>query len=210
MQNVFHHNSSGDKAFTGELLSREVLRAISLHPIKQSQYQYRVHNFFNQRRILDLRHRQLELKRSSFAIKRQLIEFEATNLSKTTTTTTTTTSSHQLDDAAIMNAEVESEFESIVFNRAENLSTHLLANRFKVESSLAWMRAPRNRDHRFDYEFFTRSLFSPTYISPKRGLEGFWKKSLTDVVRQLMDDINKFSIERGRVIDFKDILYGYI
>ena len=55
MQHIFHHNSSGNSAFTNDLLSREVLRAISLHPVKQFKYQYRLHNFINQRKIIDLK-----------------------------------------------------------------------------------------------------------------------------------------------------------
>ena len=62
----------------------------------------------------------------------------------------------------------------------------------------------------YDFDFFTRSLFSSTYISPKRGLEGYWRNSLLDSVRQIMEEINRNSIERGRIIDFKDILYGYV
>lgn len=166
MQNIFHHNSSGNRAFTGDLLSSEVLRAISLHPIKHSQYQYHMHNFFTQRRIMDLRQRQFELKRNVFKLKSQLD------------------------------------------NRTSSSLAAAAINRFYLEPSLLPQSSPADRMHRHDFEFFTRSLFSPGYINPKRGLEGFWKRALTDTVRQLMDEINKNSIERGRVIDFKDVLYG--
>lgn len=209
MQNIFHHNSSGNQAYSGELLSREVLRAVSLHPIKRSKYQYRVHNFFNQRKIHDLRHRKLELRRRTFELKRDLLTIES---NRTTTTTTTTTTKLMMEDRDEKPIEVEEGvFESVIFNRrSENLSLDLLSNRFDLRPTLNWQRAPvKKRQHRHDFEFFTRSLFSPGFISPKRGLEGFWKKALAETVRQLMDDINKNSIERGRIIDFKDILYGY-
>lgn len=45
MQNIFHHSSSGRTAFTGPLKSREVHRAITLHPIKEHAYMYRLNNF---------------------------------------------------------------------------------------------------------------------------------------------------------------------
>lgn len=45
MQNIFHHSSSGRTAFTGPLKSREVHRAITLHPIKEHAHMYRLNNF---------------------------------------------------------------------------------------------------------------------------------------------------------------------
>lgn len=189
MQHIFHHNSSGLNAFTGELLSREVLKAISLHPIKRYEYQYRLHNFLNMRKIVDLKQRYLELKREVYKLKVDLIKIENKTLTNP--------------------AEIESEFDTLIFNRNENLSKDLLSNRFNLEPSFSMLKCPNKREHRYDFDFFTRSLFSSTYISPKRGLEGFWKRALIDNVRQIMDDINLNSIEKGRVIDFKDILYGY-
>ena len=45
MQSILYHNSSGDLAFTGKLKSREVHRAISLHPVKNPPHMYRLHNY---------------------------------------------------------------------------------------------------------------------------------------------------------------------
>jgi len=45
MQTILYHNSSGRNAFTGNLKQKEVHRAITLHPIKQHQHMYRVHNY---------------------------------------------------------------------------------------------------------------------------------------------------------------------
>ena len=47
MQLIMYHNSSGREAFTKKLKSKEVHRAISLHPIKQHAYLYRLHNYMN-------------------------------------------------------------------------------------------------------------------------------------------------------------------
>lgn len=46
MQTIFHHNSSGDLAFTGKLKRREVNKAITLHPIKDFKHLYRLHVYF--------------------------------------------------------------------------------------------------------------------------------------------------------------------
>jgi chondroitin sulfate synthase len=45
MQTILYHNSSGRDAFTGNLKQKEVHRAITLHPVKQHQHMYRVHNY---------------------------------------------------------------------------------------------------------------------------------------------------------------------
>jgi chondroitin sulfate synthase len=170
MQHIFHHNSSGNDAYTRDLLSREVLRAISLHPIKQHQYQYHMKNFLNQRKLIDLRQSLLRIYRDIFSLHHQLSTNEDT-----------------YDDDEID-----------------------YRNRFSYHPSFSILRTPRTRSKRHDYSFFTRSLFSSSYISPKRGLESYWKRSIGDLVRQVMDDINRNSIQRGRVIDFKDVLYGYM
>jgi chondroitin sulfate synthase len=171
MQHIFHHNSSGNSAFTNDLLSREVLRAISLHPVKQFKYQYRLHNFINQRKIIDL-------KQKSFLIEREIYELT----------------------------------KKILQNSSINTNEHTIQDRFKLAPKLIKIRKTTSSERRqnYDFDFFTRSLFASTYISPKRGLEGYWRNSLLDSVRQIMDEINRNSIERGRIIDFKDILYGYV
>ena len=84
MQHIFHHNSSGNNAYTGDLLSREVLRAISLHPIKISNYQYRLHNFMNLRQIIDLRQRSLLLKREVFKLKTEILNAELNSIANNT------------------------------------------------------------------------------------------------------------------------------
>lgn len=45
MQSILYHNSSGDLAFTGKLKSKEVHRAISMHPVKSPPHMYRLHNY---------------------------------------------------------------------------------------------------------------------------------------------------------------------
>jgi hypothetical protein len=204
MQQIFHHNSSGNTAFTGDLLSREVLRATSLHPIKQHEYQYRLHNFLNMRKIIDLRQRALELKRKVFKLKRELLQIgDSSSLP---------TGASVEAQAAPDNIEIYSDFENLILKKSENLSLDALANRFSIEPSYFNLRTKdlaSSRRNEYDFDFFTRSMFSSTYISPKRGLEGYWRRSLVDSVRQIMEDINANSKERGRIIDFKDVLYGY-
>ncbi len=78
------------------------------------------------------------------------------------------------------------------------------------EFSLNDAKSPIRRLDRSNYDFFTRSLFSSTYISPKRRLEGYWQQSVVENLRQIMDKINQDSISKGRLIDYKDTLYAVL
>ncbi|KAL1139748.1 hypothetical protein AAG570_006725 [Ranatra chinensis] len=59
------------------------------------------------------------------------------------------------------------------------------------------------------WEFIQRALYSASDFNPKRRLEAPLREGLEDVIREVMDLINMYSKQRGRVIDFKEILYGY-
>lgn len=45
MQSIFHHNSSGSRAFSGNLKNSEVHNAITLHPVKKPAFMYRLHAY---------------------------------------------------------------------------------------------------------------------------------------------------------------------
>jgi chondroitin sulfate synthase len=45
MQVILYHNQSGQAAFSGDLKQKEVHRAITLHPVKQPQYMYRLDKY---------------------------------------------------------------------------------------------------------------------------------------------------------------------
>lgn len=173
MQHIFHHNSSGNDVFTGNLLTPENMRATSLHPIKKPKYLYRMHNFFNHRKILDLRQQFFNLERTVFKLKNDL----ALNTSS---------------------PEVTPELKALL------KSTEPVVNeRFLSKPSVNDAMNPARPQDRHDFDFFTRSLFASTYISPKRRLEGYWQASIFENLRQIMNDINSNAIERGRIIDYK-------
>lgn len=171
MQHIFYHNSSGSKAYTKDLLATDVLNAISLHPIKKPKYLYSLHNFINQRRIVDLRQNYLGLERQVFKLKSELYS----------------------------SVEKRSGDLEMFLNSCQSL----LADRFLTKPSLKDAKDSLKLKDRTDFDFFTRSLFSSTYVSPKRGLEGFWTASIKENIRQIMQEINHNSIDRGRIIDFK-------
>lgn len=68
---------------------------------------------------------------------------------------------------------------------------------------------PRDFSEVILWDFFTKVIFSTDNSNPKRRIETPLKTALDDVVTQTMEMINKYSQQRGRIIEFKEILYGY-
>ena len=68
---------------------------------------------------------------------------------------------------------------------------------------------PTERKDVISWEFISKYLYSATHGNPKRGLEPNIKTALNDIMMQVMQIINRNARQRGRTIDFKEILYGY-
>ncbi|XP_067251840.1 chondroitin sulfate synthase 3 isoform X2 [Chanodichthys erythropterus] len=70
---------------------------------------------------------------------------------------------------------------------------------------------PTEREDVIEWDFFTgRHLFSTSKKQmPRQGLGNLVRSALEDTVLQVMEMINENSKTRGRVIDFKEIQYGY-
>ncbi|KAK2727778.1 hypothetical protein QYM36_008312 [Artemia franciscana] len=172
MQLIMYHNSSGREAFTKKLKSKEVHRAISLHPIKQHAYLYRLHNYMNGLKIEDAMLDSLKLRREVRFIEDELWKKYKININD------------------------------------ENYIDNLELKRLSFDPSLTKFK-PINETMMIPWDFTSRTLFSVAQLNPRRKLEGALKESMDDIVREVMESINKVSKERGRIIDFKDYLYGY-
>lgn len=72
MQSILHHNSSGRYAFTGNLKSKEIHSAITLHPIKKAPLMYRLHSYMQGLRAQELRQEALSLHRDIAQMKKLL------------------------------------------------------------------------------------------------------------------------------------------
>ncbi|CAN8005511.1 unnamed protein product [Ixodes hexagonus] len=59
------------------------------------------------------------------------------------------------------------------------------------------------------WDFFSKSLYSDQVTNPRRRMETFHEVSINNVISDLMELTNRYSKQRGRVIEFKDVLYGY-
>ncbi len=69
---------------------------------------------------------------------------------------------------------------------------------------------PQSREDLLSWEFLTgKSVFSHLNFNPKHGVDGAQRVALEDIMMQVMQMINKNARQRGRTIDFKEILYGY-
>lgn len=72
MQSILHHNSSGVNAFTGNLKSKEIHNAITLHPVKKAPLMYRLHSYMQGLRAQELRQDTLSLHRDISRMKNYL------------------------------------------------------------------------------------------------------------------------------------------
>ena len=64
MRNLFFHEHTGNGSmFYGDLNTKAINDAITLHPIKQPAYMYRLHSHFMNERIQDLQHEAVKLQR---------------------------------------------------------------------------------------------------------------------------------------------------
>lgn len=188
MQSILHHNSSGYNAFTGNLKSKEVHNAITLHPVKRAPLMYRLHTYMQGLRAQELRqetlylHRDIALMKSILMSKSDGIDyalkFDGSDLS--------IFPSNEPDDVNFLGDH-------------EILSAKPHLNKFQANT----------RDELLTWDFISRSLYSAEQTNPKRKIDSAMHEGLNDVIVEVMDYINNFSRQRGRIIDFKEILYGY-
>ncbi|XP_013192040.1 chondroitin sulfate synthase 1 [Amyelois transitella] len=185
MQMILHHNSSGEAAYTGRLKKREVHRAITLHPVKDHRQMYRLHSYFKNLRIQELRERSVDLHRDIAASMRELSvpedEVEDYVLP---------------GDVPLFPAKLG---ERGYLGNNKILGAPLDMNRYK----------PSTLDDIVPFDFISKSIYSVSHNNPKRRIESPLKEALDDVIREVMEIINAPSRQRGRIIDFNELLYGY-
>lgn len=64
-------------------------------------------------------------------------------------------------------------------------------------------------DDLIEWDFLAKSIYSTSHANPKRKMESSLREGLDDVIREVMENINVYSRQRGRVIEFRELLYGY-
>lgn len=187
MQTILYHNSSGRDAFTGNLKQKEVHRAITLHPVKQHTHMYRIHNYMKGLELQEIHQKKILLHRDVRSM---------------------------IDQLNSVHPRPSNEF------RLTSDSKQLFASRpgspnYLGDPDLLGLPAglnkyrPRKVADVIKWDFISKAWYSDTDANPRRRIDSYTKEGLDDVVREVMDLINKFSKQRGRVIDFKEIFYGY-
>ncbi|XP_025196445.1 chondroitin sulfate synthase 1-like [Melanaphis sacchari] len=187
MQTILYHNSSGRDAFTGKLKQKEVHRAITLHPVKQHSHMYRIHNYMKGLELQEIHQKKILLYRDVRSMMNQL------------------NSTHpQSSKEFRLTGDTKQLFSSRPGSPNYLGDPDLLG----LPPGLNKYR-PRKVADVIKWDFISKAWFSDTDANPRRRIDSYTKEGLDDVVREVMDLINKFSKQRGRVIDFKEIFYGY-
>ncbi|KAG5681987.1 hypothetical protein PVAND_011386 [Polypedilum vanderplanki] len=151
MQSIFHHNSTGNRAFSGSLKKKEVHSAITLHPIKRSPLMHRMYAYNLGLIATDLRQQSLYLHRD-IAQMISLLQIPKTNM---------------------------------------------------LARGVSLFSEKDNYNFLYDHDILASNA------NPKRKFEASIKEGLEDVIREIMENINVYSRQRGRVIEYREILYGY-
>jgi len=68
---------------------------------------------------------------------------------------------------------------------------------------------PGSTEDLLEWSFIARSLYSATSANPKQKIDSAMREGLEDVITEVMENINNYSRQRGRVIEFRELLYGY-
>ena len=164
MHSLFHHNHhEPNGSFTGPLKTDDIANAVTLHPLKNHTYQYRMYAHLGAMRSQELRHRTLRLHREI----------------------------HDMDQ--------------VLRDRPEFFSP----NRLGLVPSLLKYK-PQTRADVIPFEFMNaKSMFSQKTANPKPGLDVCQKEALEQLKREAMREINGNPRQRGRLIEFNLLLYGY-
>ncbi|KAH8269890.1 hypothetical protein KR044_000604 [Drosophila immigrans] len=184
MQYILRHNSSGRNAYTGKLKRKEIHNAITLHPIKQAPLMYRLHSYIQGLKAEELRQESLLLHRD---IKRMAKYLDVPDES--------TYMLPSVSPAAVPDAD----------NGKRHFEDH---NILGISPELNKF-VPASTADLLDWSFIARSLYSAGSANPKQKIDSAMREGLEDVITEVMENINYYSRQRGRVIEFRELLYGY-
>lgn len=183
MQSILHHNASGIMAFTGNLKNKEVHSAITLHPVKKPQVMYRLHVYMEGLKAQERRQEALFLHRD-IATMVELLHMDRSN-KFIAPGVLILPAGHLRDESLLGDAEVLGQSPKLKKFDAEDL------------------------EDLFDWNYISKNIYSAHHSNPKHRVETALREGLEDVIREIMSNINNFSRQRGRIIEFKDILYAY-
>lgn len=180
MQVIFYHNQSGNSAFTGDLKLKEIHQAITLHPVKHSENLYRLHKYFKGLKIQKNRHDSLNLQRD--------LLYSMTALG--------------------YNDRPTEGIPDILSPYDEQKRSLWNGTALEIPASIK-KRQPETLDNIGEWEFLANSLYSTSDLNPRRRYGTSLKEGLNDAILEVMELINHYSKQRGRLIEFKEMMYAY-
>lgn len=183
MQSILHHNASGKMAFTGNLKNKEVHSAITLHPVKQPPVMYRLQVYMEGLKAQEMRQGALLLHRDISSMV-DLLHMERSSKFIAPGVPILPVG-HMRNESLLSDADVLGESPKLK----------------KLE--------PGDFAELLEWNYISKSIYSAQCSNPKHRIDTALKEGLEDVIREIMENINNFSRQRGRIIDFKDILYAY-
>ncbi|CAH1118840.1 unnamed protein product [Phaedon cochleariae] len=185
MQVILYHNQSGPAAFSGDLKQKEVHKAITLHPVKQPQNMYRLHNYVKGLKIQQDQQDSILLHRD-IAMSMQELGYRISSL-----------------DTADLAENVP------LFPVGKGSDGYLGDTSILGAPSSLNRYTPRDLKDVLEWELISKTIYSHRDGNPRRRIGTSMKEGLNDIIIEVMELINAYSNQRGRIIDFKDILYGY-
>lgn len=184
MQTIFYHNQTND-AFSGSLKQKYIHNAITMHPIKDPQNMYRLHNYIKGQKIQHnyqeaiTLHRDISSSMSYFGVEPgSLINSEL------------------IEDLPLYPEPPGSEY---FLGDPELLGSPNSLNRFNYKTIADVL----------EWELIAKSLYSYKDFNPKKRIGSSLKEGLSDIVREVMEITNSNANQRGRMIEFKELLYAY-
>ncbi|KAK3601073.1 hypothetical protein CHS0354_029300 [Potamilus streckersoni] len=163
MQHLFFQNFKDYRgSFETALKDKEVLKALTLHPVKTPAHQYRVYNYIKSTHVMELRQKIIYLQR-------------------------------EIDD---MNQVLNEQSPS---TKKKYYSVH--------PSLLNYV--PMFDEDLPIWDYFVRSVSSHAKVNPRKSIDSSLKIAIDETIEQTISSFNKNARQKGRTIDFKEILYGY-
>lgn len=160
---------------------------------------YRLHSYMQGLRAQELRQKTLSLHRDIAMMKSLLVSKSASN------------EGHLFGNN--IDSELPAKFESAeinIFPSNEPNDPKFLGDHDILGTKPHLNKAKlSSRDDLQIWNFISRSLYSTEQANPKKKVDSSMREGLNDIVTEVMDHINNFSRQRGRVIEFRELLYGY-
>lgn len=169
MQSILHHNSSGNRAFSGSLKNKEVHSAITLHPIKRAPLMYRMHAY-NLGLIAQ------ELRQQSLYLHRDIAEMvELLHIPKTNNKLTRGVSLFPDNDNFSLFFRDDHER---LGEWGKVFNFHKITRNFPFSGNVPDLtkHSPDSRNEVIDWDFIGRSIYSAHHLNPKRKMEHSYRE----------------------------------